>query len=187
VAAPRRTPDYHALLVLNSVLGGQFVSRVNLILREQKGYTYGVRTAFEFRREPGPFSLATSVQTDATADAVVLSLAEIDAIRQARPVTPDELRMAQHTLTLGYPRNFESSDQIARALSQLVLHELPDDTFAEFAPRIRTQTVESVSAAARAHLEPARLAVIAVGDVSRIQPGLERLDLGDVVAVNPVL
>jgi zinc protease len=187
VAVARQTPDYHALLVLNAVLGGQFVSRLNLILREQKGYTYGARTAFEFRHQPGPFSLATSVQTDATADAVASSLDEIGAIRERRPVTADELRMAQRTLTLGYPRGFESSDQIARALSQLVLHRLPDDTFAVFSPRIREQTIDSVRVAAGAHLDPDRLAIVAVGDVTRIRAGLEGLGLGQISLANPIL
>src|SRR5439155_6363571 len=70
VAAPRATPDYHALVVANTILGGQFVSRINLNLREGKGVTYGARTAFDFRRLPGPFVLQVSVQTTATATAV---------------------------------------------------------------------------------------------------------------------
>src|SRR6202008_2878740 len=63
VAVPRNTPDYHALVVANTILGGQFVSRINLNLREHRGLTYGARTGFEFRRMPGPFSLQASVQT----------------------------------------------------------------------------------------------------------------------------
>jgi predicted Zn-dependent peptidase len=187
VAAPRQTPDFHALLVLNTVLGGQFVSRLNLNLRERKGYTYGVRTAFEFRRQAGPFTLGTSVQTDATVDAVAESLREIADIRGSRPVSLDELTLAQQTLTLGYPRGFESTAQIARALSQLVLHQLPDDTFAVFAPRVRAQETDTVTAAARLHLDPDRLAVVAVGDVARIGDGLGRLGLGAPTVVNPVL
>ncbi len=187
VGVPRRTPDFHALLVLNTVLGGSFVSRLNLNLRERKGYTYGVRTAFEFRRQAGPFSLATSVQTDATADAVAESLGEIRAIRGERPVTPDELEMARQTLTLGYPRNFESSNQVARALAQLVLHDLPDDTFAVFAPRVRAQDTDSLTAAARTHLDPDRLAVVAVGDVDKIRDGLGQLGLGSGTVVKPEL
>ena len=84
---PRSTPDYHALLVLNMVLGGQFVSRINMNLREDKGYTYGARTSFDFRRGPGPFVLQASVQSDATADAVLEAMSELAAIRGERPVT----------------------------------------------------------------------------------------------------
>ena len=70
VGVARLTPDYDALLVLNMILGGQFVSRLNLNLREDKGFTYGVRSGFEFRRAPGPFVVQTAVQTAVTADAV---------------------------------------------------------------------------------------------------------------------
>ena len=93
--AARSTPDYHALLMLNTVLGGQFVSRINLNLREDKGYTYGVRTGFDLRRGIGPFVLQTSVGTTATADAMREALKELREIAGARPVTPDELSLAQ--------------------------------------------------------------------------------------------
>src|SRR5207253_4308568 len=81
VAVPRSTPDYHALVAANMVLGGQFVSRINLKLREEKGLTYGARTAFDFRRLPGPFGLQVSVQTAGTVRAIAESLGEIAAIR----------------------------------------------------------------------------------------------------------
>lgn len=187
VGVPRRTEDFHALLVLNAVLGGQFVSRVNMNLRERKGYTYGARTSFEFRRQAGPFTLATSVQTDVTADAIAECLKEIAGIRGDRPATDEEVATAGQTLTLGYPRSFESTDQIARALVQLVMHELPDDTFATFAPRIRAQDAASVTAAARVHLRPAGLTVVAVGDAVRIDGGVRALGLGDPISLNLVL
>src|SRR5262245_12869104 len=91
VALPRRSPDYHAALVANMILGGQFVSRVNMNLREEKGYTYGARTAFEFRRAPGPFVLHASVQSEATADALREAIGEIRGIRGERPITRGEL------------------------------------------------------------------------------------------------
>ena len=87
VGLPRSTPDYHAVLVLNMILGGQFVSRLNMNLREDKGYTYGARTSFEFRRAPGPFVFQTSVQSAVTADAVREVLSELQTIRDERPAT----------------------------------------------------------------------------------------------------
>src|SRR5207244_7569910 len=98
----RHSPDYHALLVGNAVLGGQFVSRINLNLRENKGVTYGARTAFEFRRLPGPFVLHVSVQTSATGQAIEESIREVVDIRGPRPVTPDELSLGIAGLTRGY-------------------------------------------------------------------------------------
>ena len=87
LSAHRNSPDYPALLVMNAVLGGQFVSRINLKLREEKGYTYGARTGFDWRRGIAPFSLQASVHTAATADAIADCFAELDAIRGTRPPT----------------------------------------------------------------------------------------------------
>jgi zinc protease len=184
VAEPRRTPDYHALLVMNMVLGGQFVSRVNLNLRESKGYTYGARTAFEFRRAAGPFILQASVQADATADALHEAIGELEAIRGERPITREELELGRASLTRGYPRNFETADQVARAAAQLALYELPDDYFSTFIPKILSLSEDEVTAAAARHLDPSRLLSVVVGDREKIGGALRALDLGDVADVS---
>jgi predicted Zn-dependent peptidase len=177
VSVPRSTSDYHALLVLNLVLGGQFVSRINMNLREDKGYTYGARTAFDFRLGPGPFVLQASVQSDATADAVRESLRELEAIRGTRPVTRHELEMGRAGLTRGYPRNFETADQLTRAAAQLSLYGLPDDYFTTFVPRVLSLTEADITDAARRHIDPSRLAAVIVGD--RDKAGLlDQLGLG---------
>ena len=183
VAAPRKTPDYHALLVLNMVLGGQFVSRINLNLREDKGYTYGARTAFDFRRDRGPFSVQASVQTEATAEAIREVISELRAIRAERVTTESELDVARAALTRGYPRNFEMAAQIARAVAQLVLHELPDDSFSQFLPRVARVDTGAVTRVAVAHLDPARLLTVIVGDRDKVTPALDRLGLGTPVEV----
>ncbi|OFW19959.1 MAG: hypothetical protein A3H97_22320 [Acidobacteria bacterium RIFCSPLOWO2_02_FULL_65_29] len=183
VAASRHTPDYHALLVANAVLGGLFVSRVNLNLREDKGFTYGAFTGFDFRRLPGPFALYGSVDTAATARAVEESLAEIAAIRGPRPPTPAEMSLAVAGLTRGYARNFETAEQVARALMQLALYDLPDDYFAEFVPRVECVTADEVTTVAARHLEPDRLTTLVVGDFERIGGDLAHLGLGEPVLI----
>jgi predicted Zn-dependent peptidase len=180
VGLPRRTPDYHAALVANMILGGQFVSRINMNLREDKGYTYGVRTAFEFRRAPGPFVLSASVQSDATADALREALGEIRAIRGERPITKDELELGRASLTRGYPRNFETADQIARGTAQLALYGLPDDYFTTFVPKVMALTEQEVTAVAAKHIDPDRLLTVIVGDRDKLMPSLKALDLGDI-------
>lgn len=170
VGLARSTPDYHALIVLNMVLGGQFVSRVNMKLRQEKGLTYGARTAFDFRRGRGPFVLQTSVQSDGTAEAVRSSLVELEAIRGDRPPTFGEVEAAKAALTRGYARNFETAEQIARAMAQLVLYGLPDDYFDTFALRVGEVTVERARQAAVNHLNPDRLATAIVSDSSIVLP-----------------
>ena len=183
VALPRRSPDYHAALVANMILGGQFVSRINLNLREDKGYTYGARTAFEFRRGRGPFVLHASVQPDATADALREAIGEIRALRGDKPITRSELELGRASLTRGYPRNFETADQIARGAAQLALYGLPDDYFSTFVPKVLALTEEDVTAAAVKHIDPARLLAVVVGDREKLMPALKGLDLGDVADV----
>jgi zinc protease len=179
VAVARDTPDYHALVAANMVLGGQFVSRVNLKLREEKGFTYGARTGFDFRRLPGPFILQASVQTAATAEAIRDSLDEIAAIRGPRPVSEPELALGVAALTRGYARNFEMAEQVARAITQIALYDLPDDYFAQFVPQIARVTIEDVTRVAREHLDPSLLTTLVVGDYDAIAGTLRQLDLGE--------
>ncbi len=186
VAVSRDTPDYHALLVLNAVLGGQFVSRVNLKLREEKGYTYGARTWFEFRRGLGPFVLQVSVQSTVTADAIQDALEELDAIRGRRPVTPAELSLARATLTRGYPRGFETTQQVARSVAQLVLYALPDDYFEQFVPRVNAVDPDVLARVATEYIDPSRLVTLIVGDQAAIGSSLDALNLGAPAVLQPL-
>jgi predicted Zn-dependent peptidase len=179
LSAARNTPDYHSLLVMNAVLGGQFVSRINLKLREEKGYTYGARTGFDWRRGLSPFYVQASVHTAATADAIRDALAELDGIRGHRPVSATELDLGKASLTRGYPRNFETAQQVARSVAQLALYGLPDSYFEDFVPRVNAVTVEDVSRAAVAYIDPARATTLVVGDHAAIGESLAELGLGN--------
>jgi predicted Zn-dependent peptidase len=179
LSARRNTPDYSALLVMNAVLGGQFVSRINLKLREEKGYTYGARTGFDWRRGLAPFSMQASVHTAATVDAIRESLNELDAIRGGRPATQHELALAKASLTRGYPRNFETAQQVARGVSQLALYGLPDTYFEEFVPRTNAVTADEVTHAATKYLDPDRMTTLVVGDHAAIDGSLKDLGLGE--------
>ena len=185
--APRSTPDYHVLLVLNTILGGDFVSRLNLNLREHKGFTYGVRTGFNLRRGIGPFVMQTSVGTDVTAPAITEAWREIRDIADARPATADEVALAFASLSKGYPRGFETAGQVARSVAQLALHRLPDSYFEEFVPRLSQVTANDVAAAARRYLDPAKMTTVIVGDLDKIASSLPGLELGrhQVLAIEP--
>ncbi len=182
VAVARSSSDYHALVTLNLVLGGQFVSRINSNLRERKGYTYGARTSFEFRRGRGPFALAASLQSDATADAVREALGELHAIRGERPVTVEELELGRAPLTRGYPRGFETAEQISRAIAQIALYDLPDDYFTTFVPKVLALTPEDLTRAADTHIDPARFLTVVVGDPDKMG-AMGDLGLGEPIGV----
>ena len=175
---PRRTPDYYALLVLNMVMGGQFISRINQNLREAKGYTYGASTAFDWRVGRGPFRLQTSVQTAATVDAIREAVREVADIRGARPASDGELAVAQAALTRGFPRTLETAAQVARAGVQIALHGLPADAYAQFPRRIAAISAADVRRAAERHIDPGGLVAVVVGSRPDVFDGLSELGFG---------
>ncbi len=185
LSARRDTPDYAPLLVMNAILGGQFISRINLKLREEKAFTYGVRTGFDWRRGLGPFSVQTSVHTAATAESIADTLQEISALRGDRPATPQEMSLAQASLTRGYPRNFETTQQVARSVSQLALFDLPDSYFAEFVPKVNAVTAGEVTRVARTYLDPSRAIALVVGDRKATEQSLDALGLGELHVLPP--
>jgi predicted Zn-dependent peptidase len=172
---PRRTPVYHELVTMNAILGGQFTSRLNHTLREARGVTYGVRTAFEFRRAAGSFACETSVATAATAESVAEVLREFADLQQPGHLGADELARAQWSLTRGYVRHFETGVQLARAAVHLVTHGLTTDVYDRFVPEIEAVTADAVTAVAREILKPDAPVIVVVGDADRCRAPLEQL------------
>lgn len=175
VGPPRRTDGYHALVTVNALLGGQFTSRINRKLREEKGVTYGARTSFDFRRVAGTFSCETSVQGDATAGAVADVLTAFDEVRRPGAVDDEELSRAKASLTRGYVRNFETAGQLVRAAGQLVTYGLEDDTFDRFVSSVDGVSAGDVHDVASRFIRPDDATVVVVGDASKTQASLESL------------
>jgi zinc protease len=160
---PRNAPDYFDVMVMNAVLGGLFSSRINLNLREVHGYTYGASSAFEWRRGAGPFVVQTAVKSDVTGAAVQEILAEIDRMRSA-PIADDELTLATSYLDGVFPIRYETTAAIARALANLVIHDLPENYYDAYRSNVRAVTTDGVLRAAQNHLRPEQLRVVVVGD-----------------------
>ncbi|MBP7865604.1 MAG: insulinase family protein [Acidobacteria bacterium] len=184
VGAARASADHAALEAANGVLGGQFVSRLNMNLREDKGYTYGCRSRFTYGVVPYLFSASAPVQTRVTAAAVSEMVKEIAGMAGARPVTAEELAFARGSLVDGYARDFETLDQIVSRIADLAPYGLPDDELETWPARVGALTPDLVNAAARKHLHPDQLAIVVVGDKAAIAADLARLDLGPVVEVD---
>lgn len=176
---PRTTPDYFPLIVLNTILGGAFTSRLNLALREERGYTYGAGSRFDFRRGPGPFSASSAVFTGVTADAVAVCLDEIRRIRE-EPVPEDELERARSYLALGLPRGLESTADIARVVAEIELFGLGDDYLERFVDHVLAVSAEEVGRVAREHLDPDAMAIVVVGDGDEVEAPLRELGIGPV-------
>lgn len=184
VGVPRSTADFFPLLVMNTMLGGQFTSRLNMNLRETRGYTYGARSTFDYRKAAGPFVARAGVHTAVTRESVIEFLKELRGIRGAIPVSEDELQFAKQAIIRGFPRTFETSEQIANRLVDLVLYDLPSDYFNRYIDRVAAVTREEVERVARKYLDPGRAAILIVGDVQAIESGLRSLeDVGTTVTV----
>lgn len=179
VGVARSTPDYFPLVVMNTVLGGAFSSRLNLNLREQKGYTYGVHSGFAMRRAPGPFVVSTAVQTEVTAPAVAEIVRELAGMR-AEPVSPAELTDARTYVAGAFPLRLQTTDGLASRLSELIVYGLPADYFADYRERILAVEAADVLRAAREHLRPEELTIVVVGDSRQVRGPLQALGLGPV-------
>src|SRR5688500_18014724 len=122
VGVPRSTPDYFPLIVLNTILGGSFTSRLNQNLREEHGYAYGAGSSFDMRLSAGPFVAAAGVQTDKTAESVREFFNELTKI-PTEPIGADEIAKAKNYIALGFPAEFESSADLSRQLEELIVYQ----------------------------------------------------------------
>jgi zinc protease len=175
----RNTPDYFPQSVMNTVFGGQFSSRLNLNLREQKGYTYGARSTWDWRvRSEGLFVATSSVQTAVTAPALSEFLKELHDMAGARPVETKELDFCKKYVTRGYTAGFETPSQVASQLETLMAYQLPDDYFNTVVPSIQAVTTDDVMRVAKKYLALDRLSIVVVGDRAKIEPELRKLPAG---------
>jgi len=178
VGVSRRSPDYFPLVVMNTIFGGQFSSRLNMNLRENKGYTYGARSSFDWRRQPGPYVATASVQTAVTAPALVEFLREFRDIAGGRPPEAKELEFAKAYITRSYPATFETPRDIAGRLEDLIEYGLPDDYYNTVVPGIATVQLGDVERVAKKHIDLDHLSIVVVGDRAQIESGLRTLPEG---------
>ena len=183
IGVPRATPDYFALRVLNTILGGSFTSRLNQNLREEHGYAYGAGSTFDMRASAGPFYASAGVQTDKTSEALKEFFNELEAIR--KPISAEEIDKAKNYLALLMPRNFETTERVAGSLAQMFIYSLPDDYFATYTQRVRAVTAADVQRVAERNIQPDKFAVVIVGDRKAIEPGIAALNLGPLKIVEP--
>jgi len=182
IGVPRSTPDYFALQVLNTVLGGSFTSRLNQNLREEHGYSYGANSRFDMRLSAGPFLAGAGVQTDKTAESLKEFFKELNAI--GAPISAEELAKAKNYLALGFPSDFETIGDLSGRLEEMVVYKLPDNYYADYVTRIQAVTAAEVQKAAATYIQPGKFAVVVVGDQKTIEPGIRGLNLAPLRALS---
>ena len=188
---PRNTPDYFALEVLNTMLGGMFQSRLNADIREQKGYSYGVGSQFAYGKGPGSFEAGGDIVTAKSDSALIEFMKQLRGIRGERPITDDELKTAEDNLVQSLPEYFASVRAVNGSIAGLYLESLPPDYFQHYAANVRAVTKDDVTRVANKYIDMDHLAIVIVGDRKQIEAPLRATGIAPVVVLdadgNPIL
>ncbi len=182
ISSKRNNKDYFSKHLLNTILGGQFSSRINLNLRENKGYTYGAFSRFNYYKDDAYFFASTSVGQENTANAVKEILNELHKITKG--VTPQELDFAKSSIIRKFPSNFETYSQIAGNLSGKIIFSLPDNYFDTYIDNIKRVNLEDVNKTADDNIFPEELVIVIVGDKNKTKDSLKELNAGEISEVN---
>ena len=184
LGAARSTPDYVPLEVVNAELGGLFSSRINMNLREAHGYTYGAGSTFAYHRRPGPFLAYSAVRTDVTAPATTEIFNELKRMRDTQ-MTPEEMKLSKDSITRSMPGRFERGSDAVGTFAELFIYDLPLDYFSKFPDAVDAVNPEQAQATAQKYIHPDKIAVVAVGDRSKIEDEMKKLNLGKVEIRDP--
>ena len=175
-------PDFFPATVMNLRLGGAFVSRLNQVLREEKGYTYGIASRFSGTDRPGPFTVGTSVRSNVTSESVGL-IRDILA-GYAGSFTEADLEATKNYLVRSNARAFETLASKIGVLEKISALGLEFDYVVQREQVVRNMTLEDVRALARTYLNPERMVFLVVGDARTQLPGISALGLGTPVLID---
>jgi zinc protease len=182
---PRKSEDYYAIRLADAVYGGGgFATRLNLNLREDKGYTYGVFSFPTFNAKAGIWSAYGGIQTDKTKPAIVEFANELKNINGAKPITDAELVKAKEGQLRGLAQEYETLGQIAGALVELWADEMPLSEMSNAPAELQKTPLASVNAAAHKYADPGHSVMLLVGDRNKVEAGLRELNMGEVVIVD---
>ncbi len=185
LAPPRNTPNNIGIETMNTVLGGAFVSRINMNLREEKGWSYGASSLLLTARGQRPFLVYAPVQTDKTVESMMEIKGELEGILGDNPATEDEVLKAQESQTLALPGLWETNGSVSGSIQQLVQYDLPENYYDTYPDQVRALNVDTIADAAKEVLRPNDLIWLIVGDLSVIEAGIQELGYGEVVQLDP--
>ncbi len=173
----RGTDDPLALITANEVLGGSFTSRLNMNLREEKGWAYGVGSNVRMVKETVPFIFYAPVQSDRTGDSIKAALGDMKAFLTTKGITADERDRMVNNSVRSLPGSFETSSDVLGGVMRNALYDRPDDYYTRLADRYRALTPAALDEAARKVIDPARLIWVVVGDAAKVRPQLDQVGL----------
>jgi zinc protease len=183
VAQARSTPDYAPMIVAETVLGGSFTSRLVQNLREKHGYTYGVNSRFILLAAPGPLAVRSAIRTDVTADAVKEMMNEIKGMSV---VSEDDVKKGRSLRMNAIVDAFASGQRTDELVGDLLLFDLPLDTWAKLPSQLGKLDAKSVVAAVKRLIQPEAMTIVVVGDRKAIEGGLRALPFVKSVEIRDV-
>ncbi len=182
LSGKRSDTDFYAKAVMNTILGGQFNSRINFKLRETKGFTYGANSYFAYRKETGYFSLTTSVQSEHTIEAVQDIFSELKQIKET--ISAEELEAAKLSIIRRFPSNFETYYQLASGLNTLYTYDLQPSYFDEYLSKVQAVTINDALTAAKKNIKEDEMVVVLVGDKTQFISQLNEFDFDEIMEMN---
>jgi zinc protease len=165
---------------VNTILGGSFISRINMNLREDKHWSYGAGSGLIDAKGQRVFQAAALVQTDKTADSMREMLKELRDLTGTRQPTEKEIRFAKDSLVRSLPGNNETSSQVATSYADILTYGLPDTYLNDFVGEVEALTPQQLQAAGTELVHPEGLTWVVVGDLATIETNVRALDLGEV-------
>lgn len=184
-ALERSSPEYLAAQVMNTGLGGTFIARLNMNLREDKGYTYHCGSQLMAFRGQGVLVAFTQVDAKNTANTVAELVKEFSDVVGARPLADEEIADSKATMIKGFPQAFETLGGIAGQLGQIVTYDLPLDEWQTYVDRVRQIDGSAATRAAQKLIHPDRMMIVVVGDAATVEDKLRQLGWGDVRVLDP--
>ena len=181
LALKRSDPEYMAASVMNNALGGQFTSRINMNLREDKGYTYGAGSFFSGRRGRGTFASYAQVHAEFTKESLFEFMKEFKDVLGSRPLTDEELFDSKNNMIKGFPQDFQTFAGIAGQLGSMVTYDLPENDWITYMQRVNFIDMNLATKAARNHIHPENMLIVIVGDREKIEPGIKELGIGKII------
>jgi zinc protease len=190
LAPPFNNPDQIPLSLVNDVFGGNFSSRINMNLREDKHWSYGVGSRLIPARGERPYVSFSPVQTDKTKESMSELVAEYKGIVSDKPITEAELKDEQTNSTLSLPGSFETVQQLSGAYGNILQYNLPEDYYNTYTQKVLAVTPTEANEVAKKYIQPQHLIWLVVGDMSKVEAGIRELNIGEVHKIdsdgNPV-
>jgi len=180
----RNTPDYFALQVLNTILGGMFQSRLNANIREQKGYSYGVSSNFNYGKGPGAFRAGGAIVSNKTDLALIEFMSELKGIVGDKPITDEEITTAKESLIQSLPQRFASVNAINNSITSLTVQGLPDDYYQTYAKNVSAVTKEDLLRVAKRYIDLNHLYIVIVGNRAEIEAGLKATNIAPITYID---